>query len=81
MSRDRKRRKWIQYHSQPAGSTVDAVCKLLKQEQVISIASVLFKSHPILEQIITKDSNGKRKPINSNEVHGVFTTSNPKGIG
>lgn len=75
-----KAEKWIQYHSQPAGSTVDAVYKVLKQEQVVSIASVLFKSHPILEPNYNKDSNGKRKPINSNEVHGVFTTSNPKKV-
>ena len=72
--------KWIDYHSEPKASTVDAIYNVLKQEKVVTIAGVLFKSHTILEPNYNKESDGRRKPINSNEVHGVYTTSNPKKV-
>ena len=73
---------WIQYHSEPTASTVDAIYEVLKKKQkkIVTIASVLFKSHTILEPNFNKESDGRRPPINSNEVHGVYTTSNPKEV-
>ena len=73
---------WIQYHSEPTASTVDAIYEVIKNKhkKIVTIASVLFKSHTILEPNFNKESDGRRKPINSNEVHGVYTTSNPKKV-
>ena len=73
---------WIQYHSEPTASTVDAIYEVLKKKQkkIVTIASVLFESHTILEPNYNKESDGRRPPINSNEVHGVFTNSNPKEV-
>ena len=70
----------IAYHSEPKASTVDAIYSVLNKKSIISIATVLHKSHPILEPNYNKESDGRRKPINSNEVHGVYTTSNPKDV-
>lgn len=70
----------IAYHSEPKASTVDAIYSVLNEKPIISIATVLHKSHPILEPNYNKESDGRRKPINSNEVHGVYTTSNPKDV-
>ena len=70
---------WIQYHSEPTASTVDAIYEVLKNEKDCPIASVLFESHTILEPNYNKESDGRRKPINSNEVRSIYN-SNPKEV-
>ena len=60
MSRGLRRRNGFNIISQPAGSTVDAIYKVLKQKKIVTIASVLFESHTILEPNYNKESDGRR---------------------
>ena len=64
--------KWVKYQSEQTASTVDSILEQITPNTSPMVAEVLSVSHPILshEKI--------RKPIDSNDHHSVFTTSNPR---
>jgi hypothetical protein len=73
---------WVSIESDPGASFVNALRTILLDTQVASIAEVLAYSHPILEVEYVSESvvGTPRKPINDNDVHGVFTTSKVKDV-
>lgn len=67
---------WVSIESDPGASFLNALRTILLDTNVASIAEVLAFSHPILEKgYVPEPDRGPRKPINDNNVHGVFTTS------
>jgi len=75
-------KSWVQSRSEPSAFFIDSVRKVLLDTKETTIAEVLAYSHPILEKefATSNEIDGTRKPINDNDVHGVFTTSNVKEI-
>ena len=73
---------WVPSRSDPSAFFLDSVRKVLLSKKEITIAEVLAYSHPILEEefVSSSEIDGTRKPINHNDVHGVFTTSNVREI-
>jgi len=72
---------WVSIESDPGASFVNALRTILLDTKVASIAEVLAFSHPILEKgYVPEPDRGSRKPINHNDVHGVFTTSKVKEV-
>ena len=65
-------KKWVNYRSDMAASSVDSILEQLTPNPSPMIAEVLSVSHPILSK------EKIRKPIDSNDHHSVFTTSNPR---
>ena len=73
--------KWVSVEKDPGASFLNALRTILLDGNVASIAEVLAFSHPILEKgYVPEPDRGPRKPINDNNVHGVFTTSKVKEI-
>ena len=65
-------KKWVNYRSDMAASSVDSILEQITPNPSPMIAEVLSVSHPILSK------EKIRKPIDSNDHHSVFTTSNPR---
>jgi len=65
-------KKWVNYRSDLAASSVDSILEQITPHTSPMIAEVLSVSHPILSK------EKLRKPIDSNDHHSVFTTSNPR---
>ena len=73
--------KWVSVEKDPGASFLNALRTILLNTNVASIAEVLAFSHPILEKgYVPEPDRGSRKPINHNDVHGVFTTSKVKEV-
>jgi len=72
---------WVDIETDPGASFLNALRTILLDTKMASIAEVLAFSHPILEEgYVPEPDRGPRKPINHNDVHGVFTTSEVKEI-
>lgn len=74
--------KWVSIEKDPGASFLNALRTILLDTKVASLAEVLAYSHPILEvEYVTESVVGTpRKPINDNDVHGVFTTSKVEDV-
>ena len=68
---------WLSYVGEKKASTVEFLHDEIpgNNNVKVRIATVLSVSHPILDT-----TSSIRKPINSNEYHGVFTESNPTEV-
>ena len=77
-----KKRNWVTSQNDPGAFFLNSVRKVLVQKEVHSIAEVLAYSHPILEAeyVIEEIRGSPRKPVNTNDVHGVFTNSNVRVV-
>ncbi len=77
-----KKRNWVTSQNDPGAFFLNSVRKVLIEKEVHSIAEVLAYSHPILEaEYVSEEVRGKnRKPVNTNDVHGVFTNSNVRNV-
>jgi len=73
---------WVDIETDPGASFLNALRTILLDKKMASIAEVLAYSHPILEVEYVSESvvGTPRKPINDNDVHGVFTTSKVKDV-
>ena len=76
-----KKRNWVTSQNDP-GAFLELGKKSPTQKEVHSIAEVLAYSHPILEaEYVSEEIRGSpRKPVNTNDVHGVFTNSNVRAV-
>ena len=77
-----KKRNWVTSQNDPGAFFLNSVRKVLTEKEVHSIAEVLAYSHPILEEEYVSDEKrgDSRKPVNTNDVHGVFTNSNVRKV-
>ena len=77
-----KKRNWVTSQNDPGAFFLNSVRKVLIEKEVHSIAEVLAYSHPILEaEYVSEEIRGSpRKPVNTNDVHGVFTNSNVRAV-
>lgn len=77
-----KKRNWVTSQNDPGAFFLNSVRKVLIEKEVHSIAEVLAYSHPILEaEYVSEEIRGSpRKPVNTNDVHGVFTNSNVRDV-
>lgn len=77
-----KKRNWVTSQNDPGAFFLNSVRKVLIEKEVHSIAEVLAYSHPILEaEYVSEEIRGcPRKPVNTNDVHGVFTNSNVRAV-
>lgn len=74
--------KWVDTQTDLKSFFLNSIRKVLLDNEVYSIAEVLAYSHPILEAeyVIEKKRGKPRKPVNTNDVHGVYINSNVKEI-
>ena len=78
----KKPHSWVDIETDPGASFLNALRTILLDTKMANIAEVLAYSHPILEVEYVSESvvGTPRKPINDNDVHGVFTTSKVKDV-